>query len=198
VRRGNKSRPYGWGAGVTTDLDQLLKQCATPSKRDAVRRRLREETRQANSKAPLTGSYYWVPLPGRRDAVEWRLDTFYDTWGASSGHVDVWKHVQDALSWYWGKSMHAVDYASLPRGRVCRSRLRSAADGSTTVFAIYHGNDCPIGRSGLRVVRRAFNLSHKAPAFFDEHEQMIVGQPDHLSRTIEYDLRLKKIETREV
>lgn len=180
-----------------TNLDQILHQVADPAQRDDVRRQLREATRQAPGRTSLTGAYYWVPRPDCRDTIEWRVHEFYDTWGYSTGHVDIWKHVQDSLRWYWGKSVQAVDYASLPRGRVCRSRLRSAA-GTKTVFAIYHGNDSPIGRQGLRAVREAFNLGRDAPAFFDEHEQMIIGQPDHLSRTIDFDLRLKKIETREV
>ena len=174
-----------------TNLDQILDQVADPAKRDDFRRQLRETTRQGSGNAPLAGAYYWVPRPDRLNTIEWQVHAFYDKWGYSTGHVDIWKHVQDSLRWYWRKSVQAVDYASLPRGRVCRSRLRSAA-GTTTVFTIYHGNDCPIGRQGLRAVRRAFNLCRDAPAFFDEHEQMIIGQPDHLSRTIEVDLRLKK------
>ena len=180
-----------------TNLDHILHQVADPAQRDEVRHQLREATRQASGVTPLTGAYYWIPRPDRDDTIEWQVHAFYDTWGYSTGHVDVWKHVQDSLHRHWGKSVRAVDYASLPRGRVCQSRLRLAA-GTTTVFAIYHGNDCPIGTRGLRVVRQAFNLDRDAPAFFDEHEQMIVGQPDHLSRTIKSDLRLKKIETREV
>ena len=180
-----------------TNLDHILLQFANPALRERVRQGLRESTRQSSGNPPLTGAYYWVPLPGCRDTLDWRLVTFYDSWGCSTGHVDVWKHIQDLLHWHWQRSVRAVDYASLPRGRVCRSRLRSAA-GIQTVFAIYHGNDCPIGRRGLRVVRQAFQLDRDAPAFFDEHEQMIIGQPDHLSGTIKFDLRLKKIETREV
>ena len=173
------------------NLDQILDEVADPAQRENLRFRLREATRQQSGNAPLVGAYYWVPIPIRLNTIQWRLDVFYDAWGFSTGHVDIWKHVQDTLRWYWGKSVRAVDYASLPRGRVCRSRLRSAT-GTKTVFAIYHGNDCPIGRKGLRAVRSAFNLGCDAMPFFDEHEQMIIGQPDHLSRTIDFDLRLKK------
>lgn len=161
------------------DLDRLFATVASRSGREAERRRLRAETRAAG-RAPLTGGWYWVPLPGG-DSVMWHVQAFYDCWRSRSDHVVIWRHVRDSLAHDWRRRLTNIQCYSLPRGRVSRRT-------DSGIIAIYHGNDAPRGSGGLAAVRRAFDLPRSVPAIFDEHEQCIAGQPEALSRALGIEL----------
>ncbi|HEV3004834.1 MAG TPA: hypothetical protein VGX78_10255 [Pirellulales bacterium] len=187
----------GGGAGNVFDLDHLLATVATPGQRETARCRWRTATRALGR--PLTGAWYWVPLPAGGGAVSWDVQVFFDVWRPSSDHVVVWKHVVDSLAYHWRRRLARVDYASLPRGRVCRRITDAKGDyDDDAVPVIYHGNDTPRGGGGLARVRRAFNLPRSAVAKFDDHERCIAGQPEAMSRALGIDLRLKGVEVSDV
>ncbi len=191
-KRTNNKRP---------DLTTILRNPAyDASTREALRDRLRESSLdQAKAeKRRLTGAYYWVPLPtAAQRQVQWVVQAFFDDWRPSSDHVYVWRHVQDSLAHQWGRSFRAVDYCSLPRGRVCRA-LGHVGWRRGNLPIVYHGGDTPIGSNGLAEVRRNFNLPSAAPAIFDEHEQMIAGQPEELARVLGFDLGLRGVTASEL
>ncbi|HEV3024867.1 MAG TPA: hypothetical protein VGX76_20465 [Pirellulales bacterium] len=188
------SKKRGGGrAGDVSDLDRLLATVATPAQRETARCRWRTAMRAL--RRPLTGAWYWVPVPAGGGAVRWELQAFFDIWRPSSDHIDVWKHVVDSLEYHWRRRLARFDYASLPRGRVSR-RITDAggAHDDDALPVIYHGNDAPRGGGGLARVRRAFNLPRSAEAMFDDHERCIAGQPEALSRALGIDLQVKGVE----
>lgn len=168
------------------DIDRLLKSRASRAEREIERLRLRELTLRAAGRTPLTGGWYWVPLPVG-DGVTWQVQAFYDCWSSPSDHVHVWRHVRDSLEHHWRRRLPRIECYALPRGRVS---LRT----DSGVIAIYHGRDAPRGFGGLAAVRRAFNLPRSAKALFDEHEQCIARQPQALERALECELGLRGVE----
>ena len=163
--------------------------------REGVRRYLRTAalTLAQEKNRPLTGAYYWVPLPDRSgQRIRWMLQAFFDDWRPTSDHVYVWRHVQDSLNIRWRRSFQKVDYCSLPRGRVCRLVAQDSSRQNGPPI-IYHGNDAPLGSGHLDEVRSVFYLPAVTPAILDEHEQMIAGQPEELCRVLGIDLGLKGV-----
>jgi len=172
------------------NLEEIYRLCNTPELRDRARALLRQRTRTQAKGRPLTGAYYWVPVPSRtaKKGYRWKIQEFFDGWTPSSDHVYVWKHVVDSLERAWGRNVKDCDYCSLPRGRICRREPKSAG------YALYHGNDSPVGPEGLVKVAALFNLVGRCKFIFDEHEQMIAGQPEILSRRLGVDLKLQGVE----
>lgn len=179
------------------DLEELFRRYpGRPLMREAARAYRRCWAR-ARSAGPLTGSYYWVPLPGRDGCIHWTLQEFFDHWQPSSDHSYVWKHIRDSLELHWQRSMKGIGYCSLPRGRVS-ARLNDGGFSVMTEPVIYHGHDSPLGDQGLETIRQAFHLAAGVKAIFDEHEQMIAGQPESLTRALRLDLGLKGVELSEL
>lgn len=177
------------------DLDLLFVRFHSSADRELERQRLRMLTIATAGSGPLSGGWYWLPAPIRERGVNWRVQAFYDCWRTPSDHIHVWRQVLDSLRSHWRRSLKNIDYCSLPRGRVAQPLQCTLAKTGKPQFAIYHGDDSPIGRRGLQLVRRAFNLPRTTRAYFDEHEQCIAGQPESLSRALGYDLGLTGIET---
>lgn len=156
------------------DLEEIFRRHPDcPPMREAARTYRRAWAKARVCGAPLTGSYYWVPRPRPAGEIVWSVQEFFDCWRPSSDHVYVWQHVRDSLELRWGRSFPDIDYRSLPRGRVI-CRVGSGENFGKTELVIYHGDDSPLGRRGLALVRRAFQLPHNTPAVFDEHEQTIL------------------------
>lgn len=168
------------------DLDRMVAALGSRAAREAERRRLRELTLQAARGEPLTGGWYWMPMPGN-GGVTWQVQAFYDCWRSPSDHVCIWRHVRDALEAAWMRRLTDIECYSLPRGRVSRR-----ADNNQLV--VYHGQDAPRGAGRLTAIRCAFNLPRSTPAAFDEHEQCIAGQPEALSRALRCGLGIKGVQ----
>lgn len=168
------------------DIDQLFTEGMSPSEREVKRIALRAATRRQHCE-PLTGAWYWAPLPSGRGSVEWEIQEFFDCWGRTD-HVHIWRHVLDSLTCLWRRSFVRIDYCSLPRGRVAMPILHGRGSTRQPAAAIYHGNDSPLGERGIALVRKSFNLPFSSRAIFDEHEQCIAGQPQALSRVLGIDL----------
>lgn len=173
------------------DLEAILhNENYDASMREGVRTYLREVALVlANEQQrPLTGVFYWVPLPHDSDQRnQWTLQAFFDEWRPTSDHVYVWQHVQDSLRTKWRRSFEQIEYCSLPRGHVSRV-LNPNSSIRPGPPVIYHGGDAPIGFGELDEVRGVFNLSVTTPAVFDEVEQMIAGQPEKLSCQLKINL----------
>jgi hypothetical protein len=167
------------------NLDALFTAFASRARREAERQRVRQLTLDAAAGAPLTGGWYWLPIPGKR-AITWHVQAFYDCWRSPSDHVRIWRHVRDSLAHHWRRRLPHVECYSLPRGRVSRRSDKG-------IITIYHGNDAPRGSGGLAAVCRAFNLPRTTPAVFDEHEQCIAGQPEVLERALGVQLGIRGV-----
>ena len=183
------------------DLEAILhNENYNASMREGVRAYLREVALvlAKEQQRPLTGAYYWVPLPNDSDqGIQWTLQAFFDDWRPNSDHVYVWRHVQDSLRTKWRRSFEGIEYCGLPRGRVSRIiNPRSSMRPGPPV--IYHGGDAPIGFGDLDVVKRAFNLPATTPMVFDVHEQMISGQPEELRRVLKIYLGLRGVTATEL
>ena len=151
----------------------------------------RKRTRLAANGKPLTGAYYWVPLPGDDNTIRWTVQEFFDGWRRSSDHVDIWRHVVDSLEFHWNRTIPAdVDYGSLPRGRICQTLFNQRHKPKRPAYALYHGNDSPLGRTGLQQIKRLFNQAGDCALVFDDHEQMISGDPEALSSALGFELGL--------
>lgn len=151
--------------------------------REAARNWLRARARSKHSSRPLTGLYFWVPLPTQHGGLSWQVKEFFEGWLPSSDHAFVWLHVRDVLEHRWKRSLKHVGYCCLPRGRVCETHF-----GQTTEKVIYHGNDCPVGLVGLNLVRHKFNLAPLARAVFDEHLQRLFSDAQSLVAILESGL----------
>ena len=177
------------GGENLTDLEAIFhKDPPIPVMREVARTYIRRATRQAAKGKPLTGTFYWVPVPKGRQPIspdgahesdqagfQWTVQEFFDCWTPSSDHAYVWKHVLDSMSCRWKLPIPQLGYGSLPRGRVCKLD-QGPANGSRTIYVIYHGRDCPLGPKGLPVVRRHFNLALANQATCDEGQQAVSRQ----------------------
>ena len=159
-----------------------------PEMREAARHWLRELTRNHAAGRPLTGSFYWVPTLDGRGQIRWQVEEFFDSWTSSSAHVAVWPHVRYYLQSQWNRNLRSIGYCSLPRGRVCRSRVRGPDGKMRATFVIYHGNDWPSIVNGSALVRVRFHLPPTTPLAFDIHEQTIPGEPESLSEILGIDV----------
>jgi hypothetical protein len=120
----------------------------------------------------------------------WELFPFYDSDdGSSPGHPQVWPRVLAFLALKWRKEeakilrkLENAPYA-LPRGRVARMANRQ--------FGIAHGNDAPVAEA-ITTIKRAYNLTGlTVKAYEDEHEKMLLGDPELLQQLLAVDLGLK-------
>lgn len=184
MKTGRKNQPATGPSQI--DLDRLFADHRSRGDRENHRRAVRAATR-LNRQGPLTGAWYWVPLPGDGGKLVWEIQEFFDCWGRTD-HVHIWSHVIDSLSHHWRRSFPGIDYCSLPRGRVATPIVHGRVRKRLPAAAIYHGNDSPLGDQGIAIVRESFNLAPTARAIFDEHEQCIAGQPQALSRALGIDL----------
>ena len=166
--------------------------------RDQVLRAERVKLRKLHPHEPLTGAWYWVPQPNKKGGVEWGILEFFDLWQPSSDHIAIWSHVLDHLQLQWGRSLRGIEYCSLPRGRVSQMLLNALDESQPAIFAMYHGNDAPLGKRSLSKVRHAFKLPPQARVIFDEHERCIAGQPEVLSRALGYDLGIQGVTASEL
>lgn len=169
------------------DIDQLFAHRKSRAERETDRRAVRAAARQV-AQGPLTGAWYWVPLPAGEGRLAWEVQEFFDCWASSSDHVHIWKHVIDSLRHHWQRSFAGIEYCSLPRGRVATPIVHRHRSRRPPAAAIYHGNDSPLGQGGIALVKASFNLPASTPVIFDEHEQCIVGQPEALSRALGVEL----------
>jgi len=157
--------------------DKLFLEYAFPM-REAVRRY--EAKRVLAQRKPLTGIYWWVPVPSG-SGVEWVITAFHDDVYGEPMHDTMWKHVLDFLKSKWPKMSVTPDlemaYAGLPRGRISQD-----ASGG---YAHYHGNDAP---GDLGAARSQFNLTlgGRNKELFDVHEQMLPDDAAVVRRVIGY------------
>src|SRR4051794_6534463 len=166
---------------MPVDLNQLYRRYPTsPVMREAARNWLRAMARGDVSGKPLTGSFYWIPLPNQDGGLSWEIKEFFDQWLPSSDHAYVWRHVRDFLEHRWKRSLTDVGYCCLPRGRVCETLFGRRPDA-----VVYHGGDCPVGAVGLNLIRQKFNLGPHVRAVFDEHEQRLLSDARSLAALLE-------------
>jgi hypothetical protein len=119
---------------------------------------------------PLTGGYYWVPIPGA-ESIAWSVLTCHDLgFGPDYGHHDMWPSVTNYLARTWGREPGPLRdrlencYRGLPHGRINRT------DGR---FLLLHGDEVPVSDWLERVVEQ-FILDGRAVALqYSEHYETI-------------------------
>ena len=161
-------------------LQALLEQYPTDRSMREAARRYRQAKIIAESRAPQTGCYWWVPRP-----QGWVLYEFFDIQFTETTYEEVWrKYLAPTLFEHPSKNV-TLAYAGLPRGRVAKPIPRPNKT-LTKPYAIYHGKDTP---GKLMFVASKFNLAPKTYSLvFDTHEQMI---PEHyyvIKRLLPHDL----------
>lgn len=176
------------------DLTALIRSKLSPTERYEELQLARQQTKLRSPGRPLTGAWYWVPQRTER-GICWEVEAFYDGWEPSSDHVVIWPMVRRIVESNWNCSLKGIEYCSLPRGRVSQMILPR---GTPPRFAIYHGNDSPLGPSGLLRVRECFQPPNDCQVLFDEHERCIAGQPEALSGALGYDLGVRGVEQSEL
>ena len=114
---------------------------------------------------PLTGAYYWVPIPLR--SLTWRVLACHELgFSKDQSHYDIWPKVLTHLAGLWGRDpkvlrRHLVRHCyGLPRGRVTHPKK---------TFLILHGNDSPTSDWKEIVIRRFGLLGRPVRLLFDEH-----------------------------
>ena len=122
---------------------------------------------------PLTGAYYWLPVPTSSGSIRWDLLTCHDLglWDCIS-HREMWPTVLEFLAPAWGKAAVALGhqlgehYYGLPRGRVTSSRGR---------YLILHGQDAPVPDWEPRIIARFHLASLDVQNLSSEHERVVRG-----------------------
>jgi hypothetical protein len=176
-RQGGERPKTNWN-----DLDEILRNPLYDGRmREAARTYRRHRCRAMAKGRPLTGTFYWVPIPTKR-GIEWTIQEFFDCWKPSGGHVYVWKHIQDSLNVRWGRRGQGVDYRSLPRGRVSMLSAPSARWESGR-YLIRLGGGCPVSPANLSKIRKRFNLDPSTPAVIDERFSVDPDQAAALAQT---------------
>jgi len=107
-----------------------------PDMREAARWWRRAATRSIFRGRPLTGTYYWAPVPGRFGVVEWELQEFYDCWLPSADFEYTAKHIQDSLAIRWGREISMQGVRQLPWGVVSEIARPPTDDPPSTRWCI--------------------------------------------------------------
>ena len=139
---------------------------------------------------PLTGAYFWVPLPERGE-VAWDLVTCHDlkAWSAIS-HREFWPLILEVLAKNWNLDLQTLDrllhdhHTGLPRGRVTHPK---------SGYIVIHGDDAPAVVPGwLELVKIRFRLTGvKVTPEYTEHEKMLGDDPKAVQAALGISLDLK-------
>ena len=172
-------------ATLSEKLDEALLDGYPRSMRRAIRE-YRSHLVLKEARRPLEGIYWWVPVPIKgTDKFEWTVVPFHEETYGELLHSEMWDHILDDMKANWGlKSIENLRqaYAGLPRGRLVKNPYDPG-------YTIYHGNDSP---GPMSKVYSAFNFTPRGnnKVVFDEHEQMLGGDPEELQRELGTDLGL--------
>lgn len=130
---------------------------------------------------PLTGGYYWFPIPGE-DTLSWSPITCHDLGsGPDVGHVDLWPLIISRLAVAWGKDAKplmrrlANHYTGLPRGRVTRPK---------GTYLVFHGSDSPVADWLEQILARFRLAGVPFKEVHEEHERMLPGDPEAIERAL--------------
>jgi len=117
---------------------------------------------------PLTGAYYWVPIPPLR-SLTWRILACHDLgFDEDQSHYDQWPKVVAHLAGLWGRDPKVFRRYL---GKHCYGLPRGRVTNPDKVYLILHGKDSPVADWKERVIQR-FNLrNQRVRLLFDEHEQ---------------------------
>jgi len=171
------SRRLRIGSEITAKIESPFFEISQRQYRNAA---LRE------AKRPLTGPYYWIPLPDG----SWDLLEFYDDdYGGYVDHSGVWEQVLLTLAMKWQKDPAKLKQVlanamfGLPRGRVVKLQGLN--------WGIAHGQDEPVG-TDLKQVKRAYNITQVATReWLDDHERMLPDMANQVQEVLGKDLELK-------
>jgi hypothetical protein len=130
---------------------------------------------------PLTGAYYWVPIPPLGSPT-WSVVTCHDLgFDEDRGHPTIWLAVIPRLAAIWGRDPRAMRRRL---GRHCYGLFRGRVTRLEKVHLINHGNDSPIPE-WTEAVAQAFNLlGRRVKPVFDEHEQTLPDDVNAITRIL--------------
>lgn len=153
---------------------------------NSVRTFRNKAVRESNRRRQLTGTYYWIPRPERKNRYE--LITFSDQeFGDTSPHIMWSRYVLPMISQIWEVELPQLRrrlgdcYTALPRGRVIKD---------DTGFKIIHGGNYE-GRGWENKIRRQFNIG-KSPCSLtqDRYEVILSDDLKRLERLLNRELGL--------
>jgi hypothetical protein len=130
---------------------------------------------------PLTGAYFWVPIPPLR-SLTWRLLTCHDLGlDEDRSHMEIWPIVIPHLAAIWGRERKAMKRRL---GRHCYGLPRGRVTHPDKVYLILHGEDSPIP-DWTDAVIRGFNLQgRRVKSLLDDHEQTLPGDVKAITRIL--------------
>ena len=119
---------------------------------------------------PLTGAYYWVPIPPVH-SLTWRILTCHQLgFGEHEGHPKIWPAVIPHLAETWRRDTRAMRRRLR---RHCYGLYRGRVTCHENLYWINHGKDSPITDWRAAVVQ-AFNLhGRRFRTAFDDHERRL-------------------------
>lgn len=165
-------------------LSSIYEKYEDPKWLNSVRTFRNKAVRESNRQRQLTGIYYWVPRPERKNRYE--LITFSDQeFGDTSSHVMWSRYVLPMISQMWEVDLQQLRrrlgdcYTALPRGRVIK--------GEAGFKIIHGGNYC--GRGWENKVKRQFNIGRSPCQLIQDQYEVILS--DDL-------LKLQKLLNREL
>jgi hypothetical protein len=130
---------------------------------------------------PLTGAYYWVPIPPLR-SLGWRVLSCHDLgFDEESSHLEIWPSVIPHLATVWRRDPRAMKRRL---GRHCYGLPRGRVTCPEAVYQLLHGDDYPIP-DWTGPVSDAFGLHGcRVRPLFDEHEQRLTDDVRALARVL--------------
>ena len=148
------------------------------------------EERSPKNLLPLTGAYFWVPLP-EQGGVAWDLVTCHDlkAWSAIS-HREFWPLILEVLAKNWNLDLRTLDrllhdhHTGLPRGRVTHPK---------SGYLVIHGDDAPSAVANwFDLVKARFQLTGvNVTPELTEHEKMLGDDPQAVQAALGISLNLK-------
>jgi len=153
---------------------------------EASRRKYRNAAHR-EARKPLTGPYWWIPLPdGSWDLAEFYDQDYPEQW---IDHSTAWGQAVEVIALKWNKDPAKLKQVlsnamyGLPRGRVVKMQGAN--------WGIAHGEDQPPG-TNLTQVKRAYNIAYVAvKEYFDDHERIIPEMAQQVQAALGKDLEMK-------
>lgn len=158
-------------------LHSIYEKYEDPKWLNSVRAFRNRAIRESNRRRPLTGAYYWIPRPERRNTYE--LVTFSDQEFGDTSHYRLWRRfILPMISQIWEIDVLTLRrnlgdcYTALPRGRVIKDEKG---------YKIIHGNNYT-NRGWQNKILREFNIHGQSQFVSDPYEVILLDDLNRLQR----------------
>jgi len=174
-------------------LSSIYDKYHDPNQLNSVRTFRNKAVRESNRSRQLTGTYYWIPRPERKNRYE--LVTFTDQeFGDTSPHIMWSRYILPMISQMWEVELPQLRrrlgncYTALPRGRVIKGEAG---------FQIVHGGNYG-GRGWENKIKRQFNIGRSPCNLIqDQYEVILSDDLRKLERLLNRELGLDAVTPQE-